>query len=94
MEMEIGLVEGTAGPVAVAAMDSSGIVNWRVTGVPEPNEMDCSAAKLTSTVAPAEAVLAVTKPCSIAGEVAPVSATRGMALRLVPFGTFTTAVAL
>ena len=90
--MEIKPVEVTAGVVAVAWVFCRGIVNCRV--ALEEMLTVCSAATVTSAVAPAVAVFAVTKPCKIAGPAAPVSATSGMVARFVPFGTFTTAVAL
>src|SRR6266851_2370766 len=90
--MEIRSVEITAGVVVVACVSCSGIVNCRVTLA--DTLIVCRAARLTSAIAPAVAVFAVTKPCKIAGPAAPVSATSGMAFRFVPFGTFTTAVAL
>jgi hypothetical protein len=70
----------------------SGMVNCRVALA--ETLMVCRAATVTSAVAPALAVLAVTKPCRIAGPVAQVSAISGMTFRFVPFGTFTIAVAL
>src|SRR5260370_656888 len=90
--MEIRPVDVTAEVIAVACVFWSGMVNCRVTL--EDTLMVCRAARVTSAVAPAVAVLAVTKPCKIAGPAAPVSATSGMMFRFVPFGTFTTAVAL
>ena len=90
--IEMRPVDVTAGVAAVACVFCSGMVNCRVT--PEDTLMLCRAARLTSTVAPAVAVFAVTKPCKIAGPVAPASATSGITFKFVPFGTFTTAVAL
>src|SRR5260370_30466720 len=90
--MEIRPVDVTAEVIAVACVFWSGMVNCRVTL--EDTLMVCRAARVTSAVAPAVAVLAVTKPCKIAGPAAPVSATSGLMFRFIPFATFTTAVAL
>jgi len=90
--MEIKPVDVTAGVVVVACVFCSGMVNCRVALA--ETLMVCRAPTVTSAVAPAVAVLAVTKPCRSAGPVAPVSAISGMTLKFVPFGTFTIAVAL
>src|SRR6516164_10062381 len=73
-EMEMRPVESTSGLVLVAGIVSSGMVSWRVALVPEATVW--RAASVTSTDAPpSEEVFAVTTPCKIAGDVAPVSAT-------------------
>jgi len=94
VEMEMSPVDAIAGVVWVAGMLSSGIVSWRFAGMPELKEMPWRAERLTSTEAPPEEVLAVTTPIRTAGEDAPASATSGIVFRFVPFGTFTTEVAL
>lgn len=92
-ESEIKPVEEVADVVCVAAMDSSGIVICRMTAG-EPNETCCNADMLTSAEAAEVPVVAVTKPCNVAGAVAFTSGCNGMAPRFVPLGTFRTVVAL
>src|SRR5215469_12042067 len=92
-ETEITPVESTSALVDVAGIVSSGMFNCREVII-DPKLTDCNAARLTSTLAPPMLPLAVTNPCSTAGEGAPTSATSGIVFRFTPFGTFITAVAL